>query len=103
MLLARHDAEIRPAVQQRRAERLAFGYRYVGTKVARPLEQAEANRVKRLDQERTGIVRDLRNGRYIFQAAEEIGMLQQNTSRLAIDRGRHARRFCGAVWRRNRD
>src|SRR5205807_5404626 len=49
LLFAGHDAQIRSAVKQRRAERLTFGDCHVGAQIARPLQHAAPNPPPRLD------------------------------------------------------
>ena len=46
LLFAGHDAKVGSAIEQRRAERLAFGDGDVCAEIAGPLEQAEADRIE---------------------------------------------------------
>src|SRR5262249_2758637 len=57
------------------------------------LEHAQADRIERLNEQRASVMRDFGDGRDVLQAAEEIGVLQQNTGSVAIDSGRDISRL----------
>ena len=93
LLAAGHDAQVRPAERHRAAQRLPFGHDDVGAVVAGPLEQAQADRIDRHDEQRPGVVGDLGQRFDVFQAAEEVRMLHEHAGRLVVDgRGQLVRR-----------
>ena len=87
LLTASQDAQVRPAESQRIAQRLPFGHDDVGCVIARASEQAEADRIDRHDQERPRSMGDFGARPHVFQAAEEIGMLDDDAGRVIVDHG----------------
>ena len=93
-----------PPNGHRVAQRLPFGHDDVGPVVARPLQQAQADRI---DRRRPTAPRPrwaISASRvHLFQAAEEVRMLHQHAGRLVVDRrcqlgrARSCRRACRRV------
>ena len=59
--------------------------------IARPLQQAQADRIERCDEQRAGVVGDLGERRDVFEAAEEVRLLHDDAGGLVVDGGRQVR------------
>ena len=103
LFAAGHDAEVGAAVLHRRAERVAFGDGDVGAPIAGTLQEAEADRVERGDDERAGVVSDFGEAGGVFDAAEEVWLLDDDAGGFVIDGGGQIFRFDDAARRADGD
>ena len=88
LLAAGQDAQVRPAEGHRVAQRLAFGHDDVGPVLARPLEQAQADRIDGHDEQRPGPVGDLgRAPRTSSRQPKKLGCWTSTQAVWSFDRG----------------
>ena len=85
-LLARaHEAQVRAPEVEVVAHRLTLADGDVGAVLARRREHAERERIDDGDEEGAGVVGDLRGGRHVLEAAEEVGLLERDGGGLLVD------------------
>ena len=88
LLAAGEQADIGPAELQPDADRLAFADDDVGAHLARRLDQPQRDRLgDDRDQQRAGGMRRLGDRRQVGDAAEDVGILDDDRAGLAVDRG----------------
>ena len=71
--------------------------------IARPLQEPQADGIEDHRQQRPVAMGDFRQLRHVFQAAEEIGMLQEDAGRAVVHRRFQGRRRDAAVRRGDAD
>ena len=91
VLAAGHDAQVGPAERHRVAQRLSLGHDDVGAVVARPAQQAQADRIDAHDRQGSLGVDRLDEGLDVLELAEEVGVLHDDGGGLVGDRGRERR------------
>ncbi len=86
-LFTGQDSQIRSAIRHRRAERVTFGDGDARTIIAWSFENAEADRIERRDQQRSGCFHELAHRVGVFHAAKEVGLLQDDRRDVFVERG----------------
>jgi len=103
LVAAGENAEEGPTVLHRDAERLTFGDRDVGTILAGPAQNAQADRIERNDRESSDGMSQFRQLVGFLQTAEEIRMLENQTGRLVVESRFHFREVSRSLRGRHDD
>ena len=84
LFTASHDSQVRPTVEKGGPEGLTFRNSNIDAQFARTLKNSQADRIKDVDHQGSLLMCQFYSSGNVFQAPEEIGMLNDNTGSLVI-------------------